>query len=106
MHLWLGESLPLARKAWADSVERLAALGALRVIAGHKKPGLPDDTSSLAYTRSYLQRFEQSIKTSKDSAELSRKIQGAFPATIDVLDDFLLGTSSKVAMGEIPPWQE
>jgi glyoxylase-like metal-dependent hydrolase (beta-lactamase superfamily II) len=106
MHLWLGESLPPARKAWADSVERLAALGARRVIAGHKKPGLPDDTSSLAYTRSYLQRFEQSIQTSKDSAELSRKIQGAFPATIDVLDDFLLGTSSKVAMGEIPPWQE
>jgi glyoxylase-like metal-dependent hydrolase (beta-lactamase superfamily II) len=106
MHLWLGESLPPARKAWAASVEQLAALGATKVIAGHKKPGLPDDTSSIAFTRNYLQRFEQNIKVAKDSADLSRRTQAAFPQTIDVLDNFLLGTSSKVAMGEIPPWQE
>lgn len=106
MHLWLGESLLPARKAWADSVERLAALGATSVVAGHKKPGLRDDTSAIAYTRTYLSRFERAVAESKTSADLRAKIHAAFPATIDVLDNFLLDNSSKVAMGEAPPWQE
>jgi glyoxylase-like metal-dependent hydrolase (beta-lactamase superfamily II) len=106
MHLWLGESLKPERLAWAKSVEKLAALGARRVVAGHKKPGLPDDASAIEFTRRYLHVFEQSVSTSKTSAELSKKIQAAFPNTIDVLGDFLLPNSTKVALGEMPPWQE
>ena len=105
MHLWLGESPAASRKAWSASVERLAALGATRVIAGHKKPGLPDDTSAIAYTRNYLARFEKAVGESKNSAELRAKVTTAFPATID-WNDFLLSNSSRVAMGEDPPWQE
>jgi glyoxylase-like metal-dependent hydrolase (beta-lactamase superfamily II) len=106
MHLWLGESLPPARMAWARSVDRLAALGATTVVAGHKKPGLPDDASAIAYTRHYLEVFERAVASSKNSTELSTKIHAAFPQTIDTLGDFLLGNSSKVAMGEMAPWQE
>jgi glyoxylase-like metal-dependent hydrolase (beta-lactamase superfamily II) len=106
MHLWFGESLQPARQAWARSIEQLAALGATTVIAGHKKPGLPDDASAIAYTRRYLAEFERGVAASKNSADLAARIRAAFPQTIDVLGDFLLGTSSKVAMGEIPPWQE
>jgi glyoxylase-like metal-dependent hydrolase (beta-lactamase superfamily II) len=106
MHLWMGESLAPERKAWAASVERLAALGATRVVAGHKKPGLPDDASAIAYTRSYLARFEKAVGESKTSAELRARVTAAFPATIDWNGDFLLGNSSRVAMGEDPPWQE
>ncbi len=106
MHLWLGESLKPARLAWGQSVEKLAALGATTVIAGHKKPGLPDDASSIAYTRKYLQVFEKAVESSKNSADLSTKIRAAFPNTIDVFDNFLLGNSTKVAMREDPPWTE
>jgi glyoxylase-like metal-dependent hydrolase (beta-lactamase superfamily II) len=105
MHLWLGESPAASRKAWAASVERLAALGATRVIAGHKKPGLPDDTSAITYTRNYLARFEKAVGESRNSAELRARVTAAFPATID-WNDFLLSNSSRVAMGEDPPWQE
>lgn len=106
MHLWLGESPPPQRKAWAAAVEKLAGLGATRVIAGHKRPGLPDDASSIAYTRNYLARFEKAVSESRNSAQLRDKITAAFPETIDWNGDFLLGTSSRVAMGEEPPWQE
>ena len=106
MHLWLGESLEPQRKAWAVAVERLAGLGATRVIAGHKKPGLADDTSAVSYTRTYLAAFERALGESKNSAELRTKIIAAFPATIDWNGDFLLGNSSRVAMGEDPPWAE
>jgi hypothetical protein len=61
---------------------------------------------SIAYTRKYLARFEQAVGESRNSAELRAKITAAFPATIDWNGDFLLGTSSRVAMGEEPPWQE
>ncbi|MEY4762114.1 MAG: hypothetical protein RLZZ200_1970 [Pseudomonadota bacterium] len=106
VHLWLGESLQPERRAWVASVDRLAALGAKTVIAGHKKPGLPDDTSSLTYTKNYLVRFEKAVAESKNSAELRAKVNAAFPQTIDLLGDFLLGNSSRVAMREDPPWQE
>ncbi|MEP7247086.1 MAG: MBL fold metallo-hydrolase [Gammaproteobacteria bacterium] len=106
MHLWLGESSHDARLAWANSVEQLASLGAVTVVAGHKKPGLPDDASSLEYTRKYLAAFERAVKKSKNSVELTASIRKDFPHTIDVFDDFLLGNSSKVAMGEMPLWQE
>jgi glyoxylase-like metal-dependent hydrolase (beta-lactamase superfamily II) len=106
MHLWLGESLQPERKAWAAAVEKLAGLGATRVIAGHKKPGLPEDTSAIAFTRNYLARFEQAVGESKNSAELRARINAAFPSTIDWNGDFLLGNSSKVAMREDPPWTE
>jgi glyoxylase-like metal-dependent hydrolase (beta-lactamase superfamily II) len=106
MHLWTGELLKPGRLAWAKSVEDLGALGATRVVAGHKKPGMPDDVSAIAFTRRYLQIFERAVGSSKSSAELRAKVQAAFPDTIDVFGDFLLGNSSKVALGEAPPWQE
>jgi glyoxylase-like metal-dependent hydrolase (beta-lactamase superfamily II) len=106
MHLWLGESLEPQRKAWAAAVEQLAVIGATHVIAGHKKPGLPNDTSAIAYTRNYLARFEKAVNESKNSAELRKIITGEFPATIDWNGDFLLGNSSRVAMREDPPWTE
>jgi glyoxylase-like metal-dependent hydrolase (beta-lactamase superfamily II) len=106
MHLWLGETSREGRLAWARSVDQLAQLGATTVIAGHKKPGLPDDASSLAYTKKYLETFERAVAKSKTSAELAAAIRLAFPQTIDVFDNFLLGNSSKVAMGEMPIWQE
>jgi glyoxylase-like metal-dependent hydrolase (beta-lactamase superfamily II) len=106
MHLWLGETLKPARLAWTKSVEALSKLGATRVVAGHKKPGMSDDASSLAYTRRYLTTFESAVNGSKNAAELSARIKAAFPNTIDVLDDFLLSNSTKVAMGEMPPWEE
>jgi glyoxylase-like metal-dependent hydrolase (beta-lactamase superfamily II) len=106
MHLWFGETTRDARLAWARSVDRLAALGATTVVAGHKKPGLPDDVSALVYTKKYLETFERAVARSKGSSELAASIRSAFPETIDVLGDFLLGNSSKVAMGEMPIWQE
>jgi len=106
MHLWFGECTPEARLAWARSVEQLAGLGATTVVAGHKKPGLPDDASALAFTRKYLQTFERAVAKSKSSVELAASIRSAFPHTIDVLGDFLLGNSSKVATGEMAIWTE
>jgi len=106
MHLWLGESLKPARQAWTRSVDRLEALHATTIVAGHKKPGLPDDASAINYTRKYLQVFERAVDSARNSTDLMARMRGAFPNTIDVFDNFILGNSSKVAMRESPPWTE
>jgi glyoxylase-like metal-dependent hydrolase (beta-lactamase superfamily II) len=106
VHLWLGEHDPEQVTDWARSIERLAALEPELVVAGHARPGLPDDATGLAFTRRYLAEWPVLVARAKDSAELRQLVQDSFPTTVDELDGFILGNSSKVAMGEEPKWEE
>lgn len=106
VHLWLGEHRPENVAAWAASIDSLLALEPEIVVAGHAKPGLPNDISGLEFSRDYLQRWPQLVAASSDSADLQRRVKAAFPDTIDVLNDFILPNSADVAMGEQAPWEE
>jgi glyoxylase-like metal-dependent hydrolase (beta-lactamase superfamily II) len=106
VHLWLGETLAPGRAQWLRSLDQLSALQPAVVVAGHKKPGLPDDASAIAFTRKYLETFERAVRSSKNSAQLAQQLRAAFPDSIDYFGDFILGNSTKVAMKETPPWQE
>lgn len=106
MYLWFGEHDPAAIAAWGRSLDGFAALKPEIVVAGHAKPGLPNDISGLDFSRRYIAAWPQLVKQSKDSADLRARVQKAFPDAVDVLGDFLLGNSSKVAKGEQPAWQE
>jgi len=106
VHLWLGEHTPADVAAWGASLDTLAALKPATVIAGHSKPGTRNDLSGLRFTQRYIAAWPGLAAASKSSAEMSRKVDTAFPGTIDVLDGFLLGNSTRVAKGEQPRWQE
>lgn len=106
MYLWLGEHDRAETAAWGKALEQLSALQPAIVVAGHAKPGLPDDASGLAFSRRYIDRWLALSATAKDSADLRRQVQAEFPDAIDTLGDFLLGNSSRVIMGEDPKWQE
>jgi glyoxylase-like metal-dependent hydrolase (beta-lactamase superfamily II) len=106
MFLWMGEQSPADIAAWGKSLDTLAALKPDVVVAGHAKPGLANDASGLEFSRRYIAAWPGLVATSADSAELRRKVQKAFPEAIDILGDFLLGNSSRVAKGEQPAWQE
>lgn len=104
--LWFGEHKPADIAAWGKSLDKLAELKPEVVVAGHSKPGLPDDSSGLDYSRRYISAWPKLVALSKDSADLRARVQASFPQAVDVLGDFLLGNSSRVAMGEQAPWQE
>jgi glyoxylase-like metal-dependent hydrolase (beta-lactamase superfamily II) len=106
MYLWFGEHDPADITAWGKSVDRLAALKPELVVAGHSKPGLPNDSSSLAFSRDYIAFWPAAVAAAKDSADLRERIRRRFPQSVDVLGGFLLDNSSKVAKGEAPKWQE
>ena len=106
MHLWLGEHDRQRIEAWRRSVDELAALKPVIVVAAHTRPGLPNDTSALTFTRDYIDFWLEAAAQAKDSAGLRAAVQQHFPDTVDVLDDFILGNSSRVMMGEEPAWTE
>jgi glyoxylase-like metal-dependent hydrolase (beta-lactamase superfamily II) len=106
MFLWFGEHDAKAIAAWGKALEGLAALKPDLVVAGHSKPGLPNDASGLDYSRRYIAAWPGLVAASKDSADVRARVAKVFPASIDILGDFLLGNSSRVAKGEQPAWQE
>ncbi|WAT19230.1 MBL fold metallo-hydrolase [Aurantiacibacter sp. MUD11] len=106
VHLWLGEHDEARVAAWAGAIEELAALEPEIVVAGHARPGLPDDASGLAFTADYLEAWPNLVANAADSDDLQALVRAAFPTTIDVLDDFILVNSTEVAMGEQPIWTE
>lgn len=106
MYLWFGEHDPAAIAAWGKSLDRLAALGPVTVVPGHARPGLPNDASGLEFSRKYIAQWPALVAAAKDSADLRARVARAYPDAVDVLGDFLLGNSSKVAKGEQAAWQE
>jgi hypothetical protein len=79
---------------------------AARIVAGHTRPGLPDDSYSIDWTRQYIAAFRKAATESKTSKELGDRIHGLYPNAVDVAGGFLVGVSSQVGAGEIPPWNE
>jgi len=106
MHLWLGELGPDEIAAWGRALADLAALHPEIVVAGHNRPGLPNDMTGIEFTRAYIAAWPRLVAASKDSKDLQARVQAEFPDAIDVLDGFLLINSSEVAKGEQPRWEE
>jgi glyoxylase-like metal-dependent hydrolase (beta-lactamase superfamily II) len=104
--LWLGEHRPENVTAWRQSLDTLAALEPEIVVAGHAKPGLPNDTSGIAFSKAYLDAWPKLVAQAKDSPDLQARVKKAFPDAIDVLNDFILPNSADVAMGVQQPWEE
>ena len=104
--VWLGEHRDPQYNAWLASLDTLQALHANRIVAGHTRPGLPDDSYSIDWTRQYIVAFRKAAGESKTSQELGAKLHALYPDAVDVAGGFLVGVSSQVALGEIPPWNE
>ena len=106
MYLWMGEHDAAAIAAWGKANDGFIALRPEIVVSGHDKQGLVNDASGLEFTRRYIAEWPKLVAASKDSADLRARVKKAFPDAVDVLGDFLLGNSSRVAKGEQAAWQE
>ncbi|MEL7100087.1 MAG: MBL fold metallo-hydrolase [Pseudomonadota bacterium] len=81
--LWVAETTTdAALAAWRASLDTLEAVGAGRIIAGHNGPA-PGDAGAIAFTRAYLDGWEQALAEGTDRASLAaamERILGANPA--------------------------
>ena len=104
---FLGEHRPSQYDDWLDSLDRLEALQPVRVVAGHSKPGLADDSFAIDWTRRYLQAFKAASREATSSKQLADAVHAAYPHAVGFPGtDFLVDLSTQVATGEIDPWDE
>ncbi|MGQ0505766.1 MAG: MBL fold metallo-hydrolase [Myxococcaceae bacterium] len=86
VHPWTAETKADSRKAWSATVEKLAALAPAQVIAGHQKPELKPETSSLQFVKAYLATFDDAVAKSKTSEEVQSKVKAKYPdLALDVI---------------------
>jgi glyoxylase-like metal-dependent hydrolase (beta-lactamase superfamily II) len=77
--MYVGDTTPESRKNWVAALDRLAALNATTVVAGHKKPGVPDSPSAIQDTKQYLQDFDRVQKASTSDQDLFDQMTELYP---------------------------
>ena len=80
IHVWTADTQTREeRDAWQKKLEAIAALQPQRIIPGHSLPAEKHDTSQIAYTKAYLQRFESELPRAADAAALIGAMKSAYP---------------------------
>jgi glyoxylase-like metal-dependent hydrolase (beta-lactamase superfamily II) len=80
VHLWTADTQsPQERADWAKKLGAMAALQPATVIPGHSAMGAQRDGSQIAWSQSYLARFEQELPKAADSGSLIGAMKQAYP---------------------------
>ena len=81
LHAWTADTQTAQDRAeWNRKLGTMAALQPSTVVPGHMLPGQKQDASQLAYTQSYLTRFEAELAKAPNSAALIEAMKSAYPA--------------------------
>jgi glyoxylase-like metal-dependent hydrolase (beta-lactamase superfamily II) len=79
VHPYTAETTTESREHWAQANERLAQLDPVRVVAGHKKPELPDDPNTTAETAAYLRDFNRIEAETSSALDLYEGMLELYP---------------------------
>jgi glyoxylase-like metal-dependent hydrolase (beta-lactamase superfamily II) len=83
---WTAETTPETRKAWSESLDKLAALNPATVVPGHQKPEKKQEPSDIQFTKEYLKAYDEAVAASKTPAEVQTKIKAEYPdAALDIV---------------------
>lgn len=67
------------RESWIAALDRLSALDPKTVVAGHKKPAVPDTPECITWTKQYLNDFAQLKDQSSSEQELFDAMMELYP---------------------------
>ena len=87
-----------ARKSWISVLDKIAALNPEIVIPAHANSNSSFDISAVKHTKSYIQFYEEALKTNKTSADLIAAIKAKYPT---LTFDTALMIGAKVNTGEM-----
>ncbi len=80
LHVWTADTQKASeRAAWLAQLDEIEALKPAVVVPGHMVPGTALDASTIAYTRTYLKRFDAEAVKAKTGAELIEAMTKAYP---------------------------
>ena len=98
-NLWMADAQTAdARKQWISVLDKIEALHPAIVIPAHANNASPFDISAVKHTKSYIQFYEEALKTNKTSAALVAAIKEKYPA---LTFDIALQIGAKVNTGEM-----
>ena len=99
LHVWTADTQTAQeRAAWISKLDAIAALQPITVVPGHMLAGQKQDVSQVAYTQSYLERFESELAKAPNSAALIEAMKAAYPAAGLMV---ALDVGAKVNKGEM-----
>ena len=78
---FLAASDPDGWRGWLESIAKVAELEPRIIVAGHKRPELPDDdiTASLGSTSAYIRDFMNEVELARGSRDLVERMQRRYP---------------------------
>jgi hypothetical protein len=98
-NLWMADAQTAdARKQWIGVLDKIEALHPTIVIPAHANNASPFDISAVKHTKSYIQFYEEALKTNKTSAGLVAAIKAKYPA---LTFETALQIGAKVNTGEM-----
>ena len=98
-NLWMADARTAeARKQWMAVLDKIETLHPAIVIPAHAKSNSPFDMSAVKHTKSYIQFYEEALKTNKTSEALIAAIKAKYPA---LTFETALQIGAKVNTGEM-----
>jgi len=98
-NLWMADAQTTeARAQWLHILDKIETLKPAIVIPAHANTQSPFDPSAVKHTKSYIQFYEEALKTNKTSDDLIKAIKAKYPA---LTFDTALQIGAKVNTGEM-----
>lgn len=98
-NLWMADAQTAdARKQWINVLDKIEALHPQIVIPAHANSQSPFDISAVKHTKSYIQFYEEALKTNKTSEALIKAIKAKYPT---LTFEIALQIGAKVNTGEM-----
>ena len=98
-HLWMADAQTTeARNQWISVLNKIEAFSPEIIIPAHGKSGTALDISAVKHTKSYIQFYEEALKTNKTSEALIGALKSKYP-TLTFETALMIG--AKVNTGEM-----
>ena len=98
-HLWMADAQTAeARNQWISVLDKIESLHPTIVIPAHAKSETAFDISTVKHTKSYIQFYEEALKTNKSSETLIAALKAKYPT---LTFDIALQIGAKVNTGEM-----
>ncbi|MEO7992564.1 MAG: MBL fold metallo-hydrolase [Chryseolinea sp.] len=98
-HLWMADAQTTeARKQWVSVLDKIESLQPTIVIPAHAKSESAFDLTAVKHTKSYIQFYEEALKTNKTSETLIAALKAKYPT---LTFDIALQIGAKVNTGEM-----
>lgn len=98
-NLWMADAQTTeTRKNWISVLDKIEALHPTIVIPAHANSNSPFDISAVTHTKSYIQFYEEALKTNKTSEDLIKAIKAKYPT---LTFETALQIGAKVNTGEM-----